>query len=64
MVGDAGVIVPVQPVANYSSNPIALLLGAGAFAARDALYHMPRLIDGWRNPKATQACPGSSEAAQ
>jgi hypothetical protein len=52
MVGDAGVIRPVPPVANYASRPLAYLTGAGAFAARDAYYHVRRLIEGWRNPKA------------
>uniref|UniRef100_UPI002FCC0A59 lipid II:glycine glycyltransferase FemX n=1 Tax=Devosia sp. TaxID=1871048 RepID=UPI002FCC0A59 len=51
MVGEAGVIRPVPPVANYASKPLAYLLGAGAFAARDAVYHVRRVIAGWRNPK-------------
>ncbi|UJW86679.1 lipid II:glycine glycyltransferase FemX [Devosia sp. SL43] len=51
MVGEAGVIRPVPPVANYASKPLAYLLGAGAFAARDVVYHLRRVIDGWRNPK-------------
>ena len=65
MVGEAGVIRPVPPVANYASRPLAYLLGTGAFAARDALYAIRRAIAGWRNPKTrvTQARPGSSEAA-
>ena len=52
MVGSAGVIRPVPPVANYASRPLAYLMGTGAFAARDAYYHVRRKIDGWRNPKA------------
>ncbi|KQX39885.1 hypothetical protein ASD04_04330 [Devosia sp. Root436] len=66
MVGEAGVIRPVPPVANYASRPLALLLGTGAFAARDALYAVRRAVDGWRNPKtrATQAKPGSDEAPE
>ena len=65
MVGEAGVIRPVPPVANYASRPLAYLLGTGAFAARDALYAIRRAIAGWRNPKtrATQAKPGTTEAA-
>ncbi|MET3924839.1 GNAT family N-acetyltransferase [Devosia sp. 2618] len=51
MVGDAGVIRPVPPVANYASRPIAYLLGTAAFAARDALYQVRRVVDGLRNPK-------------
>ncbi len=52
MVGDAGVIRPVPPVANYASHPLAYLAGAGAFAARDAYYHVRRRLEGWRNPRA------------
>lgn len=57
MVGEAGIIEPVPPVANYASKPWAYLAGAGAFAARDVVHHLRRVIDGWRNPKArpTQA---------
>lgn len=51
MVGEAGVIEPVPPVANYASRPLAYALGAGAFAARDVVHHIRRHIDGWRNPK-------------
>ena len=66
MVGEAGVIQPVPPVANYANRPLALLLGTGAFAARDTLYAVRRAIDGWRNPKtkATLAKPGSEEVAE
>lgn len=66
MVGDAGVIEPVPPVANYASNPLAYLLGTGAFAARDAIYQIRRVIDGWRNPKTkpTQVRADRNEAAQ
>jgi hypothetical protein len=52
MVGDAGVIRPVPPVANYAANPLAYLLGTGAFNARDSYYQLRRTIDAWRNPKA------------
>lgn len=66
MVGEAGVIRPVPPVANYASKPLAFLLGTGAFAARDALYALKRTIDGWRNPKTkgNQQRTGSDEAAE
>ncbi|WDQ99029.1 peptidoglycan bridge formation glycyltransferase FemA/FemB family protein [Devosia sp. J2-20] len=66
MVGDAGVIEPVPPVANYASNPQAYLLGTGAFAARDAIYQIRRVVDGWRNPKTkpTQVRADRNEAAQ
>jgi hypothetical protein len=66
MVGDAGVIRPVPPVANYADHPLALLLGTGAFAARDAIHALRRTIDGWRNPKtrANQVKHGADEAAE
>jgi hypothetical protein len=66
MVGDAGVIRPVPPVANYAEHRLALLLGTGAFAARDALHALRRTINGWRNPKtkANQVKQGADEAAQ
>ena len=66
MVGEAGVIRPVPPVANYASKPLAYLLGAGAFAARDAMYSLQRTIAGWRNPKTrpTQSRPGGESAAE
>jgi hypothetical protein len=66
MVGDAGVIVPVPPVANYASRKLAFLMGAGAFAARDVFHALQRKLDGWRNPKTrpTQARSVSEEAGQ
>jgi hypothetical protein len=66
MVGEAGVIRPVPPVANYAENRLALLLGTGAFAARDALHALRRTINGWRNPKtkANQVKQGADEAAE
>lgn len=66
MVGEAGVIRPVPPVANYAAHPLALLLGTGAFAARDALYALRRTINGWRNPKTkgNEIRKASDEAGQ
>ncbi len=66
MVGDAGVIRPVPPVANYASKPMAFIFGVGAFAARDAGYALKRKVDGWRNPKtkSTLVKSGSDEAAE
>lgn len=51
MVGEAGVIRPVPPVANYASRPLAYLFGAGAFGARDAFHKLRRAVTGWLNPK-------------
>lgn len=52
MVGDAGVIRPVPPVANFASRPIARWAGSLAFAGRDAVQHLRRHVDGLRNAKA------------
>ena len=50
MVGEAGVIRPVPPVANYAAKPLPFLVGQGAFAARDAYHAVQRAIHAWRNP--------------
>ncbi|KKB10618.1 hypothetical protein VE25_17040 [Devosia geojensis] len=50
MVGDAGVIRPVPPVANYAARPLPFIVGQGAFAARDAYHAVQRAIHAWRNP--------------
>lgn len=59
MVGEAGVVRPVPPVANYAENPMAFLAGEGAFAARDAYHRLQRTIHAWRNPKARPDQPRS-----
>lgn len=66
MVGEAGLIRPVPPVANYASRRLAYYLGTSAFAARDGIYNIRRVLAGWRNPRArpTQAPHGSDEAAE
>ena len=45
MVGDAGVISQVPPVANYAAYRLPLLLGEGAFAMRDGYYSLRRWLD-------------------
>ena len=52
MVGEAGVIRPVPPVANFATNPFAYAIGIGAFVARDSINSLRRRIDALRNPKA------------
>ena len=52
MVGDAGVITPVPPVANFAAYKLPFLLGSGAFAARDLMHQVQRVIDGWRSDRA------------
>lgn len=44
MVGDAGVISPVPPVANYATSFFPFLVGTLAFAARDTMASMLRFI--------------------
>ncbi|MET3898652.1 hypothetical protein ABIB57_002601 [Devosia sp. UYZn731] len=38
MVGEAGIITPVPPVANYASRPLPFLFGTAAFWGRDVLH--------------------------
>ncbi|MGV8854121.1 MAG: lipid II:glycine glycyltransferase FemX [Devosia sp.] len=66
MVGDGGIIELVPPVANYASNRFAYFFGTGAFAARDVVYHIKRLVAGWRNPKTkpTLVRPSATESGQ
>lgn len=52
MVGDAGVITPVPPVANFAAYRLPYLLGAGAFAGRDFIHQVRRVIDTWRSDRA------------
>jgi hypothetical protein len=52
MVGDAGLIRPVPPVANFASRPLAYLLGAGAFAGREAYNELRRRIEMVRPTRA------------
>jgi hypothetical protein len=52
MVGDAGVITPVPPVANYAAYRLPYLLGTAAFTARDFVQQVRRVIDLWRSDRA------------
>ncbi len=52
MVGSAGIIEPVPPVANYAARPLAFIMGNGAFRLRDSYHAARRAFDAWRNPKA------------
>jgi len=52
MVGDAGVITPVPPVANYAAYRLPMLLGTGAFAAREAVNQARRWVEGLSSDKA------------
>lgn len=52
MVGEAGVITPVPPVANYASRPMPYILGNAAFWARDVAHHAHDLLERLRKPRA------------
>jgi hypothetical protein len=52
MVGEAGVITPVPPVANYAARWLPKVMGNGAFWARDMIQHARRFVDGLRTDKA------------
>ena len=53
MVGEAGVIQPVPPVANYAAHWWPRLVGNSAFAARDGVHRLKREIDRLRADRAT-----------
>ncbi len=52
MVGEAGVVQPVPPVANYASHWWPRLVGSAAFGARDGLHRLKREIDKLRADRA------------
>jgi hypothetical protein len=52
MVGEAGVITPVPPVANYAAYRLPFLLGTAAFAARDLAVRARDALEGMTNGKA------------
>jgi hypothetical protein len=52
MVGEAGVIQPVPPVANYAAHWLPRLAGNAAFAARDGVQRLKREIDRRRADRA------------
>jgi hypothetical protein len=52
MVGDAGVISQVPPVANYAAYRLPLILGEGAFEARELLNRLLRRVEGLVGGKA------------
>ena len=52
MVGEAGVITPVPPVANYASQPLPYLAGNAAFWGRDVIHRSRAKLTGLLQPKA------------
>lgn len=45
LVGNAGVIAPIPPVANYAAFTMPRLLGEAAFGARDLINHIQRRME-------------------
>lgn len=52
MVGSAGVIRPLPPVANYAAYKLPLVLGEAAFAARECAHTLQRFVDRLRADRA------------
>lgn len=52
MVGSAGVIRPLPPVANYAAYKVPLVLGEMAFAAREFVHTLQRFVDRLRTDRA------------
>ena len=52
MVGEAGAITPVPPVANYASRPLPYLAGTAAFWGRDVIHRGRAKLKGLSQPKA------------
>jgi hypothetical protein len=52
MVGSAGVIAPLPPVANYAAYRLPFFLGEAAFAARELAHAAQRFIDRLRTDRA------------
>lgn len=52
MVGEAGIIVPMPPAANYAAYRLPLVLGNGAFAARDIAGRVRRRFEALAAHKA------------
>jgi len=67
MVGEAGVIEPVPPVANFASQPLAWVLGNAAYRARDAAQHLRRWMErsrqGMAKPDQSRPDDNKSEPA-
>ena len=52
LVGTDGLITPVPPIYSYASNPVALVLGTAAYAARDGWNELKHLINWMRTDMA------------
>jgi hypothetical protein len=64
MVGEAGVIQPVPPVANYAAFAWPRLMGNAAFAARGAAQKLQHLINDLRRDRAKPDQKRDAEAAE
>jgi lipid II:glycine glycyltransferase (peptidoglycan interpeptide bridge formation enzyme) len=52
MVGEAGIITPVPPVANFASRPLPFLFGTAAFWGRDVVHRSRNKLKSLLQPKA------------
>ena len=64
MVGEAGVINPVPPVANFAAHRLPLIVGEGAFGLRDAYYAARRWVDTRLGRKAKPNQARTEEAGE
>ncbi len=64
MVGEAGVIQPVPPVANYAAYAWPRLMGNTAFAARGAVQKLQHLVNDLRRDRAKPDQKRDAEAAE
>jgi CelD/BcsL family acetyltransferase involved in cellulose biosynthesis len=63
MVGSAGVVSEVPPVANYAAFPVPMLLGSTAFTAREAINRALWHVDIWRGGKTRPDQPRPARQA-
>jgi hypothetical protein len=64
MVGEAGVIQPVPPVANYAAHWWPRFAGNAAFFARDGVQKLKREIDKRRGDRAKPDQKRDEDAAE
>jgi hypothetical protein len=57
MVGDAGAIAPLPPMAHFAARRLPLVVGTGAFAARDALLNLKQRLSRRFGNRATPDQP-------
>jgi hypothetical protein len=61
MVGDAGVVTPLPAMANFSTRRLPMLIGTGAFTARDILLNVKQKVTARFSDHAKPDLPRSSQ---